>query len=73
MILQIPVTGEFPAQMAINAENVSIWWRHYQPTSIRILRLHCVLPSQCIQWVAYNQSNGVAGEYSETCLQRPPL
>ena len=22
------VTGEFPAQMAINAENVSIWWRH---------------------------------------------
>ena len=24
-----PVTGEFPAQMANNAENVSIWWRHY--------------------------------------------
>ena len=24
-----PVTGEFPAQMAINAENVSIWWRHH--------------------------------------------
>ena len=23
-----PVTGEFPAQMASNAENVSIWWRH---------------------------------------------
>ena len=22
------VTGEFPAQMASNAENVSIWWRH---------------------------------------------
>ena len=22
------VTGEFPAQRAINAENVSIWWRH---------------------------------------------
>ena len=21
------VTGEFPAQMASNAENVSIWWR----------------------------------------------
>ena len=31
-----PETGEFPAQMASNAENVSIWWRHhgawmYQP------------------------------------------
>ena len=24
-----PGTGEFPAQMATNAENVSIWWRHY--------------------------------------------
>ena len=22
-------TGEFPAQMASNAENVSIWWRHH--------------------------------------------
>ena len=22
-------TREFPAQMASNAENVSIWWRHY--------------------------------------------
>ena len=25
-----PVTGEFPAQMANNAENVSIWWRHHE-------------------------------------------
>ena len=24
-----PVTGEFPAQMASNAENVSVWWRHH--------------------------------------------
>ena len=24
-----PVTGEFPAQMARNAEKVSIWWRHH--------------------------------------------
>ena len=24
-----PVTGEFPAQMASNAEKVSIWWRHH--------------------------------------------
>ena len=23
-----PGTGEFPAHMASNAENVSIWWRH---------------------------------------------
>ena len=25
-----PVTGEFPAQRANNAENVSIWWRHHE-------------------------------------------
>ena len=24
-----PVTAEFPAQRASNAENVSIWWRHH--------------------------------------------
>ena len=27
-----PVTGEFPAQMASNAENASIWWRHHAKT-----------------------------------------
>ena len=25
-----PATGEFPAQMASNAENASIWWRHHE-------------------------------------------
>ena len=29
-----PGTGEFPTQMASNAENVSIWWRHHE---IRLL------------------------------------
>ena len=28
-----PVTGEFPAQRASNAENVSIWWRHHERLS----------------------------------------
>ena len=28
-------TDEFPAQMASNAENVSIWWRHHGPTILR--------------------------------------
>ena len=27
-----PGTGESPAQMASNAENVSIWWRHHEIT-----------------------------------------
>ena len=30
-----PVTGEFPAQMASNAENVSIWWRHHDDAGVR--------------------------------------
>ena len=25
-----PVSGEFPSQMASNAENISIWWRHHE-------------------------------------------
>ena len=28
-----PGTGEFPAQMASNAENVSMWWRHHVLTT----------------------------------------
>ena len=30
-----PVPGEFPAQMASNAENVSVWWRHHAETGAR--------------------------------------
>ena len=39
-----PGTGEFPAQMASNAENVSIWWRHlvdvtdYMTSLVLVLR-----------------------------------
>ena len=36
-----PVTGEFPAQMASNAENVSIWWRYH--VFLSYLRVHCIL------------------------------
>ena len=32
-------TGEFPAQMASNAENVSISWRHHESFPGDILRL----------------------------------
>ena len=43
-----PVTGEFPAQMASNAENVSIWWRHHEfflrLGVVGCLQCHTVLP-----------------------------
>ena len=31
----VPVTGEFPAQRASNAKNVSIWWRHHEKPAIQ--------------------------------------
>ena len=30
-----PITGEFPAQRASNAENASIWLRHHDPYRCR--------------------------------------
>ena len=35
-----PVTSEFPAQMASNAENVSIWWRHHDYPPHRLGAVH---------------------------------
>ena len=40
-----PGTGEFPAQMASNAENVSIWWRH-----------HVILPYHYLIIITYMKS-----------------
>ena len=39
-----PVTGEFPAQMASNAENVSIWWRHHGNSCTSALVLLNTIP-----------------------------
>ena len=36
-----PVTSEFPAQMASNAENVSIWWRHHDSDSNQMTKMDC--------------------------------
>ena len=40
-----PVTGEFPAQRASNAENVAIWWRHHV-SSLRFCGVHMKDTSQ---------------------------
>ena len=37
-----PATGEFPAQRASNAENVSIWWRHHVISTDTNIILHSV-------------------------------
>ena len=36
-------TGEFPAQMASNAENVSIWWRHHASTDHRCSASYAII------------------------------
>ena len=41
-----PVTGEFLAQKASNAENASIWWRHHDMTYHAVLHKHIHQPSR---------------------------
>ena len=38
-----PVTGEFIAQMASNAENVSFWWRHHDGLLFGVRKMNHVL------------------------------
>ena len=42
-----PGTGEFPAQMASYAENVSIWWRHHVLQDISQALIHINMLSYC--------------------------
>ena len=43
-------TGEFPAQMASNAENVSIWWRH------NVYNTLCSFLMNLLSWSSCHQS-----------------
>ena len=45
----VPVPGEFPAQMASEAEAVSMWWRHHEemPFHLRLAVVDC-------QWLLIN-------------------
>ena len=50
-----PVTGEFPAQRASNAESVSIWWRHHDMIKMRshvnnIVQKEFIMIS-CVFWL----------------------
>ena len=48
-----PGTGEFPAQMASNAENVSVWWRHHG-----IAAQWCNMALEI--WVTFSSDNGLS-------------
>ena len=55
-----PVSGEFPAQMASNAENVSIWWRHHVgtmhsfpfqiQTMLWFIMISCIKRTRFVSW-----------------------
>ena len=49
-----PVTGEFPAQKASNAENVSIWWR--QKTTFEIILIE--IRFCCYNWLQIGVDSG---------------
>ena len=59
-----PGTGEFPAQMASYAENVSIWWRHHD---IYTIKYTCREPNnQYQQTICYE-----TGIHSWSLLEEP--
>ena len=46
---QTPVTGEFLAQRASNAENVCIWWRHHVKKNYGIAFSSFGILSECLE------------------------
>ena len=60
-----PRTGEFPAQMACIAENVSIWWRHYVACSATPTRA-------AIAGDGVNSLTLIMANSRGICLNRPP-
>ena len=60
-------TGEFPAQRASNAENVSIWWRHHA-----IVIILCVVLTDVIQPVLPSKVPGTQAQWNNTFLLHIP-
>ena len=55
-----PGTGEFPAQMARNAGNVSIWWRHHDLVTIQIFSGGIISIISSANWPL---QSGITGPY----------
>ena len=69
-----PVTGEFPAQRASNAENVFIWWRHHVvpkgPVDYKAALLQMMNGMVPSRWQAMSWINDGLG-YSHICVVWP--
>ena len=64
-----PGTGEFPAQMASNAEDVSIWWRHH---ALSLLNEYFpyVCGCVCILWLTSWQKGPCPALLTEGFIKR---
>ena len=52
-----PGTSEFPAQMASNAENVSIWWRHHEAQGYWFPNILWLLSVEALSFYVNNNNN----------------
>ena len=72
-----PLTGEYPAQMASNAENIYIWWRHHDMKKIIVchyLFVHMFSSMPQIQLFMVLQINckGVHNSMVASCYKSHP-
>ena len=59
-----PVTSEFPAQMASNAENVSIWWCHHE-----CFPYHCLLVVKSVDQVMWSFNVLLVLSWADICRE----
>ena len=71
-----PVTGEFPAQMASNAEKIYIWWRHHvtqiswKPLQVTLFLKSLGVVMASIPWYMsyYRMLGGIIGTVADQTL-----
>ena len=75
-----PVTGEFPAQRASNAENVSIWWHHHAMATFEMVKylsivryLYCQAIPACFGKIAISGSGNLAIQNTQEVSQQLSL
>ena len=51
-------TGKFPAQVASNAENISIWWRHHEAAKKLGDALGIIIMNNAMKWKYIIQNGG---------------
>ena len=61
-----PGTGEFPAQMASNAENASIWWRHHGITIFWCVFFSTDILNRCVPETLITVATSALGVVSST-------